>query len=158
MTIPTMSSGLDFPVSLLQEQWRKRTLVDNLDDIVQVLKGVRFNAPVRLESDVVGQVCTHLGRGGYPLVREWQLTKGSRIDIYVGEVTGSEEILSIGIEVKKGKPNTGAVQKQLKRYAATGKLNALILVTERGLRAHVAEHNGVPIRYVSLAFNWGLTV
>lgn len=154
----TTSKTEVLPGLAVEAPWERLSLDENLELVIHALSQIRFSAPCRLESDVVLEVCAQLDRYRVPWVREFELKKGSRIDIFVGGLAGSEDNLSIGIEVKKGKPNTNRVRDQLVRYAGTGKLNALILVTERGLRAHIQEAFGVPIRYVSLAFNWGLTV
>lgn len=158
MTVPTISKGMILPHLIMDAPWTDRTLDENLDDLVRVLGTIRFTEPVRLESEIVDNICAQLDFHRYPWIRESKLVRGSRVDILVGGIKGSEDILRIGIEVKKGKPNTGFVRRQLKRYAESGSVNALILVTERGLRSHIEQWNGIPIKYVSLAFNWGVSM
>lgn len=64
----------------------------------------------------------------------------------------------VAIEVKRGKPNTGTVAAQVRRYCACDPIRALVLVTERGLQQVVSEAHGKPVRTVTLAENWGVAL
>jgi hypothetical protein len=122
-------------------------VIPTLRDIETALKSVRLN-PVRLEADVVGAICEALVSRRFGFIREAVIASGCRVDLLVSG--------GIAIEVKKGKPNTRKVAAQIRRYAASPKVQSIILVSERGLHAHLKEANGKPVRYVSLASNWGL--
>ena len=58
--------------------------------------------------------------------------------------------------MKRGKPNTAAVAEQLERYCASDQLDAVILVTERGLFTYPRECNGKRVERVVLSKRWGL--
>lgn len=146
------------PVRAMEEKIEaevdRRITVLKLGEICEAVSTIKRNR-ARLESDVVEDVKTCLNQHGIPFKTEVVLPgvtgRGARIDFFV-------EKYGIGIEIKKGKPNTGAVARQLERYASSDIVKGLILITERGLRYHIETAHDKPVRYVSLAFNWGLTV
>jgi len=63
---------------------------------------------------------------------------------------------SVGIEIKRGRPDRIPVEKQLRRYAETGKLSAVILLSEKTLPSLPGFIAGVPIYPVSLFKLWGI--
>jgi hypothetical protein len=122
---------------------------NTLDDIVKILNSIRVD-PVRRESCIVDIAVKALQEKGIKVDREVVVAKGSRVDLLTED--------GVAIEMKKGKPNTKSVAKQLQRYAGSDKIEAIILVSERGLISHLTEANGKPVRYVALSHNWGLTI
>jgi hypothetical protein len=121
----------------------------SVESILSILKSIRIGV-VRLESEIVSEVEKRIAEAKISFAREVTVSPGCRVDIlaYGGIV----------IEVKKGKPNARAVAAQIRRYANSDKVNAVILVSERGLVQHLNEANGKPVKYVSLSSNWGMTI
>jgi len=115
------------------------------------IESVKLSSLVDFEFEVVNEIERVLREDGFDVIREKKIGPRSRIDLYLPQYR-------IGIEVKKGKPNTKIVAAQLERYAFSSDINALILVSERGLHRHLSDAHGKQIHYVSLAGNWGLTV
>jgi protein gp37 len=93
------------------------------------------------EDELQLALATALGQAGLDVEREVRLDAQSRIDLQIGRV---------GIEVKvAGKPDS--VLRQLKRYAESGRFDALVLVTSRVRHALPAAIDGVPLHIVQLA-------
>jgi hypothetical protein len=85
--------------------------------IVDVLAARRFS--YASEEDLQAGLAAALADTGFEVEREVRLDDRSRIDLVVGRV---------GVEVKvAGKP--GSVLSQLRRYAASDRLDGLLLVT-----------------------------
>lgn len=123
--------------------------MDDLIKIIGVLKTIRIGV-VRLESDVVSEIESKFKNAGIEYKTEVKIDQRSRVDILTEN--------GIAIEVKKGKPNTRLVSLQIKKYAESEKVRAIILVSERGLCKHLTESSGKPVEYVSLASNWGVAL
>lgn len=98
------------------------------------------------EYDLHGLVAEALENAGISFRHEAPLAPRCRVDFLCGE---------IGIEIKRGKPDRVPVENQLRRYAETGKLAALILVSEK-TRPVPPSLAGVPVYPVSLYRLWGL--
>ena len=63
----------------------------------------------------------------------------------------------IGIEVKKGRPSTGALKKQLVRYLASEELDGMVVVMQKGV-ALPEQIAGKPVKIVSLNRHWGVAL
>lgn len=115
------------------------------ETVLLALTAIRAPRP-QDEYDLHGLVAEALQNAEIPFSHEAPLAPRCRIDFLCGDV---------GIEVKRGRPERTPVEKQLRRYAETGKLAALILLTERtsGVPAYAA---GVPVYCVSLQKLWGV--
>lgn len=96
------------------------TAVDDTTRVAELISGTRFL--YQDEAGLQGALAELLG-DAFPgrLQREVWIGPGERIDFMVDR---------IGIEVKVG-GSPAAVRRQLARYAATGAIDALILVTSR---------------------------
>lgn len=89
-------------------------------DLIHVTKfGFNGEAQLQLGLEMM------FGMAGLSMTREAVLTPGERIDFW-----GIVRTARIGIEVKI-KGSTPAVLGQLERYAMSGKVDALVLVTSR---------------------------
>jgi len=99
------------------------------------------------EYDLHGMVAEALERAEISFRHEAPLAPRCRVDFLCGDV---------GIEIKRGRPEQGPVEGQLRRYAATGKLAALILVSEKTLPSLPGFVSGVPIYPISLQKLWGV--
>ena len=119
----------------------------DIDRIVDALAAVRMPAQPE-EYDIHAQVASALGAAGLSYEHEYKLGPRCRIDFRVGRV---------GIEVKKGRPASSELAKQLTRYLASDELDAVVVVTQRV--THVpASISGKPVRLISLNRLWGVAL
>jgi len=95
----------------------------------------------RLVMDALDAACI-------PWEHEVKLGPRCRIDLMCG---------SVGIEIKRGKPEPARIHSQLARYAACEQVQSLILVTERTVPVpHVIV--GKPVRMICLNRLWGIAL
>lgn len=121
----------------------------SLSQILKVLRGHRLSL-VGLDETAIRDGLAEVLRGaGVPCLREYGFAPRLRADLWVEP--------GILIEVKKRRPPTTAVLAQLGRYAATGRVRAMVLVLERSVLLP-EEIRGVPVSVVSLNGNWGVAV
>lgn len=116
-----------------------------LEHIVSVLESIR--APIATdEYDLHHLVCQTLAQAGIGCVHEAQLAPRCRIDVLCER---------IGIEIKRGRPTASVLLRQLTRYAQSGALDALIVLSER--RVTLPEKiAGIPVKALCLFQLWGL--
>lgn len=119
----------------------------NVTEIIDALSAVRMPAQPE-EYDIHAQVAMALGAVGLEYAHEYKLGPRCRIDFRVGRV---------GIEVKKGRPVTAALTRQLRRYLESEALDAVIVVTQRVTRLP-AQIGGKPVYIVSLNRLWGVAL
>ena len=100
------------------------------------------------EMDIHQLVGQKLSDAGLPFVHEAKLAPGCRIDYLVD---------TIGIEIKKGKPDASAVKKQLMRYAACDGVEAIVLLTQRTI-AVPKTVLGKPVHVIALNQLWGVAL
>lgn len=110
-----------------------------IDDVVNALAPLR-RARYFNEDDLQEAALNALADAGLDAEREVRLTAADRIDLRCGR---------IGIEVKVDGA-AATVQRQLARYARTGQLDAVVLLTSRAKHRMPAELDGVPVHVVSL--------
>jgi hypothetical protein len=115
--------------------------------ILSALEGVRAPAQPG-EYDIHCLIESALSRAGISCAHEYRLAPRCRIDFFVG---------GVGIEVKKGRPARAALERQLKRYLASGELEALVVVTQRAVSLPDAI-GGKSVRLVSLNRLWGVAL
>ncbi len=116
------------------------------ETVLAALAAIR--APqARDEYDLHGLTADALQRADIQFRHEAPLAPRCRIDFLCG---------TVGIEIKRGKPDKTPVEKQLRRYAETGKLTALILLSEKTLPSLPGFVCGIPIYPVSLYKLWGI--
>ena len=118
-----------------------------MDRIINVLASVRVPAQPE-EYDIHAAVAEALAGAGLAYAHEYRLGPRCRIDFAVGRV---------GIEVKKGRPATAQLVRQLRRYLESDMLEGIIVVTQR---ATVLPDTicGKPVRQVSLNRLWGVAL
>ena len=115
------------------------------ETVLQALSALRAPRPTD-EYDLHGLVAAALEEAQLPFAHEAPLAPRCRIDFLCGR---------IGIEVKRGRPVKSQVEKQLRRYAESGKVTALILVSEKMVTLpHFLA--GVSIHNLSLQKLWGV--
>ena len=100
------------------------------------------------ENDIHLTVEKCFAEAALPYVHEARLSPGCRIDYLVGEV---------GVEIKKGKPNAKAVAAQLLRYAASDRITALVVVSQRSVSLPKTAL-GKPVYLVVLDHLWGVAL
>lgn len=119
--------------------------MEELESVMEALRGLR--APLSLdEYDLHRQIAHIFEQQGLSFTHEKQLMPRCRIDFAVGE---------IGVEVKRGRPNKTNLIKQAERYLSSGKLSAIIIVSEQGFDMP-SSILGLPCRSLSLRRLWGL--
>ena len=118
-----------------------------INDIIDTLSAVRMPAQPE-EYDIHAQVASALGAAGLPFEHEYKLGPRCRIDFRVGR---------IGIEIKKGRPASSDLARQLGRYLMSDELDAVIVVTQRVTRVPESIH-GKPVYLLSLNRLWGVAL
>ncbi len=119
----------------------------DMDRVADAIAAVRV--PARPEEyDIHAAVAGALDAARLEYVHEYKLGPRRRIDFLVGRV---------GIEVKKGRPATAQLVRQLRRYLESDMLEGIIVVTQR---ATVLPDTicGKPVRQVSLNRLWGVAL
>ena len=116
-----------------------------LDRILEALRGIRTPVSIN-EYDLHQTVRMALAKKGISCIHEAVLAPRCRIDILCGDT---------GIEIKRGKPTRSVLVKQIRRYAETGRIENLVVVTEQNV--DIPEKIGqVRIVSISLFRLWGL--
>lgn len=100
------------------------------------------------EYDIHAAVAEALNDAGLEYEHEFRLGPRCRIDFRVGRV---------GIEVKKGRPATSDLTRQLRRYLEYDALDGAVVVTQR-VTALPPMICGKPVRLVSLNRLWGVAL
>ena len=115
--------------------------------VADALASVRMPAQPE-EYDIHAAVADALSAAGLAFIHEYRLGPRNRIDFLVGRV---------GIEVKKGRPASSDLTRQLRRYLAADALDGLIVVTQR-VTAVPGVICGKPVMLVSLNRLWGVAL
>lgn len=118
-----------------------------MNDVYEALTALR--APLQQgEYDLHRLVMDALDAASIPWEHEVKLAPRCRIDLMCG---------SVGVEIKRGKPETARILSQLGRYAACKQVEALILVTEKTVPVpHTI--GGKPVRVICLNRLWGIAL
>lgn len=117
----------------------------NQETVLQALSALRAPRP-QDEYDLHGLIAEVLQTAEISFQHEAPLAPRCRIDFLCE---------GIGIEIKRGRPIKSRVEAQLRRYAETGKVTALILVSEKsvGLPSLIS---GITVYELSLQKLWGV--
>ena len=102
----------------------------------------------RYEQDIHQAVARRLTDAGLPFLHEKPLAPGCRIDFWCE---------GVGIEIKKGKPRPAALLEQLRRYAVSDEIAALVVLTQRSVRLP-ASVCGKPLVQITLNQLWGVAL
>lgn len=117
------------------------------DDILHALAAIR--APrTQSEYTIHDLVEQALCAGGIAYRHEASIAPRCRIDFLCGD---------IGVEVKRGKPAVSVLLRQLRAYAKSGAVSAIILVAER-LPPLPSAIEGKAVHAVSLQRLWGIAL
>lgn len=120
----------------------------DVDQVLGALRSLRVGI-VAYEHDLHQEIAATLIKHGIPFEREVRLAPRNRIDFLCGP---------IGIEVKKGRPNSEEVRRQIERYCAFDQVQTLVLVVERHVFDHDRSATGKPVHYVALHKLWGIAL
>lgn len=115
--------------------------------IVAALASVRMPAQPE-EYDIHTAVARALNAAGLSYEHEYRLGPRRRIDFRVGR---------LGIEVKKGRPASSELTRQLRRYLESDALDGVVVVTQR-VTSVPGEICGKPVQLVSLNRLWGVAL
>ena len=117
------------------------------DTVLSALREIRL--PYALyEMDIHGYVRDALKANGIAFIHEAKIAKGCRIDYLAG---------SVGIEIKKGKPNEKRLVAQLSRYLDSELLQSIIVVSWHSVKIP-AEIRGKRAERVVLSQLWGVSL
>ena len=116
-----------------------------LDKVMAALRDIR--APLVMDEYDLHQLAQQaLAQHAIVCTHEAVLAPRCRIDILCGR---------IGIEIKRGKPTRSTLLRQLLRYAQTGRLDAIIVLSEQSVDLPDSLE-GIPIRMIGLYKLWGI--
>lgn len=118
-----------------------------IQTILDALSALRIG-PQPEEYEIHAEIQCVLEEAGIPYVHEHRLLPGRRIDFACG---------SIGIEVKKGRPDRRRLLLQLKRYLEETQLTAMVVVMQKPCSLP-GEICGKPVHVVSLNRLWGVAL
>ena len=117
------------------------------EGIVDALSAIRCGAS-DTEEKLHALVAQALSDAGIEAVHEARLAPRCRIDFLAG---------SVGIEIKKKRPERAKLIAQLTRYAACDRIGALIVVAPRGVYLPAAI-GGKRVRLLALERLWGISL
>ena len=116
-----------------------------LEQVVVALRTIR--APLATDEYDLHQLARQaLAQHGLPCTHEAVLAPRCRIDLLCGRV---------GIEIKRGRPTRTALLRQLLRYAQTGRLDALVVLSEQSVDLP-DRLEGLPVASIGLFKLWGV--
>lgn len=115
--------------------------------IISALSPLRTPA-IPGEYDIHTQISSALSAAGFDFSHEYRLGPRCRIDFRVGR---------IGIEVKKGRPATAELTRQLHRYLESDDLDGMIVVVQRSVNLP-ANICAKPVFLLSLNRLWGVAL
>ena len=115
--------------------------------ILDALSAIRVAAQPE-EYEIHAAVARALEAAGIPCIHECALMPRCRIDFLCG---------SVGIEVKKSRPDARRLKQQLERYLASDRLAAIIVVLQRPCSLPATIHNK-PVHMLALNRLWGVAL
>lgn len=118
-----------------------------LETVYQALQHLR--CPFVPREDMLHEaVAECLRNEGISFVHEAKLDSHCRIDFLVED---------IGIEIKKGRPNTKILSSQLRRYASCEAIKALIVIAPYSVKLPTGIY-GKPVYCINLNVLWGVAL
>lgn len=115
--------------------------------IVRALSSLRVR-PMPEEYEIHELIAQALDRENIPYIHEYKLMPGRRIDFISGRT---------GIEVKKGRPVSAQLRKQLQKYLESDELDAMIVVLQKPCWLPDAIC-GKPVIVIALNRLWGVAL
>lgn len=133
----------------MQQSFQFGTGPVSIDQVLASLRRLRVQI-VGMEYDLQADIAAQFDKDGVTYSKEHKLGPHNRVDFLIAG--------GIGVEVKKGKPNSRQVMAQVERYAQFPQITALVLVVERNVFQYDRSANGKPVYYISLAKQWGIAL
>jgi len=118
------------------------------NQVIKALKKLRVKVGMS-ESEIQRSVAGVLRDEGILFEKEKTLSSGNRIDFLISG--------GIGIEIKRGKPNSHGVHVQLQRYLVHKDVNEIILISERYINLPPSV-NGKACTVFNLNRLWGIAI
>ena len=115
--------------------------------VVAALRAIRCDAACTVET-LHAQAARALEDAGIAAQHEARLAPRCRIDFLAG---------TIGIEIKKSRPRSGALLLQLRRYAACEQVTELVVMAPRGVNLP-RTIGGKRVTMLSLERLWGISL
>lgn len=115
--------------------------------ILSALSAMRVDAQIE-EYEIHALIERTLSDAGISCQHEFRLSPGRRIDFMCG---------SVGIEVKKGRPQSAALRRQLEKYMADDRIDELIVVLQKPCFLPVLIL-GKPVHVLCLNRLWGVAL
>lgn len=122
-------------------------MTDSVNRILSALSAVRVPAAPG-EYDLHALIAAALDEAGISYAHEAKLADGARIDFLAG---------SVGIEVKKSRPERARLLRQVDKYLACAEVDALIVVSQRALSLPTV-CRGKPVILFTLNRLWGVSL
>lgn len=122
-------------------------MTDSVGSILSALSVIRAPA-VPGEYDLHAMIAAALDEASIAYAHEAKLADGARIDFLSG---------SVGIEVKKKRPDRARLLRQLDKYLACAELDALIVVSQQALSLPTT-CRGKPVILFTLNRLWGVSL
>lgn len=116
-------------------------------ELFSLLENLRLN-PMLCEKSIHKAIMNYFDANNISYKHEAYLFQGARIDFLVG---------SIGIEIKKSKPNKQQVLQQLERYMQSDMLSSLIFISEKSITLPKTINNKNVLN-LSLNKLWGIAL
>ena len=123
------------------------TASQRINDLIRTLSGLRIPL-ITNEYQLHEHIAAALRDGGFVVQHEVSLAPRCRIDFLIG---------TVGIEVKRGKPNRTALIAQCSRYLESDKLSGLIVVLDKSISLP-RQINNKPIAVFGLNRLWGIAL
>lgn len=120
-----------------------------IEQVLASLRRLRVQN-VGLEYDLQAEIARRFVADGIPFAKEYVLAPRNRIDFLVPG--------GIGVECKKGKPNSVQLAAQVERYCAFDSVTTLIMVIERNIFDYSPVVHDKPVHYVALNKLWGIAL
>lgn len=117
------------------------------EEIVSTLSSIRCGAS-QSEEGLHAMIGSALCAAGIEAQHEVRLAPRCRIDFMAG---------SVGIEIKKSRPQRTALLEQLARYAACGQVTELVVIAPRGVNLPKAIA-GKRVTMLALERLWGISL
>lgn len=121
--------------------------VEEHERVMGALQTIRC-AAAGTEMELHEQAARAFAQAGLCAAHEVRLAPRCRIDFMVG---------SVGVEIKKSRPQTAALLRQLARYAACPQVSELIVIAPRGVNLP-RQIGGKRVTMMGLERLWGVSL
>lgn len=120
---------------------------ETLERVMEALGGLRIGAACT-EAELHAMAAQAFEAAGLPAEHEARLAPRCRIDFMVG---------TIGVEIKKSRPQAAALVRQLTRYAACDRVGQLLVLAPRGVNLPKTI-GGKRVTMMGLERLWGISL